>query len=199
MINIYQIQRVLHMHIRNIILPLLLTAYSLHAERSVGLDINSKDVEVITSFSLNQLNYYTDGTNYVIDASYLHTEENTLTTVGISGENAFQGVQGLSLSFGLKAAIASNFIALPLYAKAIYRLPINDRIPPTYLSTSFAYAPSVLSFRDAESYTEFRLEADMEVISNIHIFTGYRNINTELIDTDTSWDNHFYAGLKLSF
>ena len=197
--NIDKIQRLPYMHIRNIILPLLLTVCALHAERNVGIDINSKDVEVITSFSLNQLNYYTDGTNYVIDASYLHTENNTLTTIGFSGENAFQGIQGLSLSFGLKAAIASDFIALPLYAKAIYRLPLNDRVPPTYLTTSFAYAPSVLSFSDAESYTEFRFEADMEVISNIHIFTGYRNINTKFIDTKKTWDNHFYAGLKFSF
>jgi len=165
----------------------------------VGIDINNKDVEVITSFSLDQLNYYTDGTNYVIDANYLHTDNNTLTTIGISGENAFQGLQGLSLSFGLKAAIASDFLALPLYAKATYRLPLNDRIPPTYLTTSLAYAPSVLSFSDAKSYTEFRLEADMEVISNIHIFTGYRDINTKFVNTVKTWDNHFYAGLKFSF
>jgi len=190
------------MSIKKILLAILLTfnTYTVCAEEnSIGMDINSKDVEILASINLNNLTYYTDGTSYVLDLAYLHTKGNNLTTLGISGQNMFQGLEGLSLAFGLKAAFSEDFLAFPLYAKAIYRLPLNDQIPPTSLSTSFTYAPSVLSFRDAQSYTEFRLEADMEVISNIHIFTGFRRINTDYEDYDKTFNNSFYAGLKLSF
>ncbi|HHE05533.1 MAG TPA: hypothetical protein ENK90_00235, partial [Epsilonproteobacteria bacterium] len=87
----------------------------------------------------------------------------------------------------------------PLMAKGVYTLPLNDSIPTTSLSLEASYAPSVLSFRDAESYTDLRLEVDMEVISNVHVFTGYRNIDTEYENYDKTFNNSFYGGLKLSF
>ena len=187
------------MSIKKILLATLLTCNAWSGENSIGIDINSEDVELLASININNLTYYTDGTSYIFDVSYLHTEGNNLITLGISGQNTFQGLEGLSLAFGLKGAFTDDFLAFPLYAKVIYRLPLHDRIPPTSLSTGFAYAPSVLSFRDAESYTEFRLEADMEVISNIHIFTGYRRINTNYENLDKTLNNSFYGGLKLSF
>ncbi len=84
-------------------------------------------------------------------------------------------------------------------AKAIYALPFNDSIPTTSLAASFAYAPEVLTFLDGESYTEVKVEANMEVISNIHIFTGYRNIDTDYEAGDYNFNDSFYAGMKLSF
>jgi hypothetical protein len=122
-----------------------------------------------------------------------------MSTIGVSGQNTLQGVPGLTLAFGAKVIFASNFMALPLMAKGIYILPLNDSIPTTSLVTSLAYAPSVLSFRDGDNYSEFRFEANMEVISNVHIFTGYRNINTDYETGDHTFNNSFYGGLKLSF
>ena len=153
----------------------------------------------MASANLNTLTNYADGTTYILDGSYLHTDGENLLALGISGQNAFQGLEGLTLAFGLKGIKADEFLAFPLTAKAIYRLPLNDMIPPTSLMTSVAYAPSVLSFQDAKTYSEFRVEADMEVISNIHIFTGYRNIHTEYDHADMTFNNSFYGGLKLSF
>jgi len=187
------------MKMKNLFLTTLLLTGSLYAENMIGLDINSDDVEVLGSVNLNSLVNYADGTTYVLDVSYLHTEGANLTTVGISGQNNLQGVEGLTLAFGLKGVIASDFLAFPLMAKASYKLPLNDNIPPTSLHTHIAYAPSVLTFREGESYTELRVEADMEVISNIHLFTGYRNIHTEYESNDMIFDNGFYGGLKLSF
>ena len=184
---------------KKLLFSLCFMLHTLQAGSSAAIDINNKDVELLTTFDFSHLTYYAAGTAYVVDGSYLHTENHSLVTVGISGENALQGVEGLSLAFGLKSAIASDFLAFPLMAKATYRLPFNDRVPPTYLSGSFAYAPEVLSFNEAQSYSEFRLEADMEMISNIHIFTGYRNINTDYAHIKRTWNNHFYAGLKLKF
>ncbi len=187
------------MTIKKLLLTSFFLVNLLHAQNSIGININDEDVEVLTSVNLNTLNNYADGTTYILDASYLHTDGDNLLAVGISGQNAFQGFEGLTLAFGLKGILADDFLAFPLTAKAIYRLPLNDMVPPTSLMTSFAYAPSVLSFQDAQSYSEFRVEADMEVISNIHIFTGYRNINTEYDKNDLTFNNSFYGGLKLSF
>jgi len=190
------------MSIKKIFFSILLTfnaSQTWAEENSIGLDINSEDVEVLASINLEGLNYYTDGTTYLVDLSYLRTENDNLATIGISAKSMLQGIEELSLAFGFKAAFAENFLAFPLYAKAMYKLPLQNQIPPTTLNTSFAYAPSVLSFRDAQSYTEFRLEADMEVISNIHIFTGFRHINTDYEKENKTLNNSFYGGLKLSF
>ncbi len=187
------------MNLKKICLTSLVSLGLLHAQSNVGLNINNDDLEVLASIDLNSFTYYSDSTSYMIDASYLHTDGDNLTTIGVSGESSLQGVEGLTLGFGAKFIFASDFMALPLFAKARYALPLNDSIPTTSLITSFAYAPSVLTFRDGESYTEFRVEADMEIITNIHLFTGYRNIDTEYDTYDKTFNNSFYGGMKLSF
>lgn len=187
------------MTIKNLLLATFLITGTLQAENSIGIDINSNDVEVLGSVNLNTLADYANGTTYILDVNYLHTDEDNLLGIGFSGQNTLQGVQGLTLSFGLKSVLADNFLALPLMAKGVYILPLVDSIPTTSVSLSAAYAPSVLSFRDADSYSDFRLEADMEVISNVHVFTGYRNIKTNYEAADQTFNNSFYGGLKLSF
>ena len=187
------------MTLKNILLTTLLLSNTLHAQNSIGIDINSEDVEVLTSVNLNTLADYANGTTYILDANYLRTDGANMTRIGFSGQNRLQGVEGLTLAFGLKGVFASSFLAFPLMAKATYELPLKDNIPTTSLSLNLSYAPSVLSFRDADNYADFRLEADMEVISNIHIFTGYRNISTNYNSNDKTFNNSFYGGLKLSF
>jgi len=169
------------------------------AENSIGIDINSEDVEVLASINLNTLADYANGTTYILDVNYLHTDGDNMTRIGFSGQNTLQGVEGLTLAFGLKGVFASDFLAFPLMAKGVYVLPLNDSIPTTSLALSVAYAPSVLTFRDADSYSDFRVEADMEVIANVHLFTGYRNIATNYDKGDQTFNNSFYGGLKLSF
>ena len=187
------------MFIKKLLLLTLLTLNVWSSDNSIGIDINSKDVEILASVNINSLSQYADGTTYIFDASYLNSDGDNLITLGISGHNMFQGLEGLSLAFGLKAAMASDFLAFPLHAKATYQLPLVDTLPPTYINATFAYAPAVLSFRDAQSFTELRLEADMEIISNIHVFTGFRRIKTNYESYDKTLNNRFYGGIKLSF
>ena len=187
------------MYFKKLFLTSFLSLGLIHAQSNVGLNINDEDLEVFASIDINAFTYYSDSTSYLIDAFYLHTDGDDLASVGIGAESTFQGVKELALGFGAKFIFTDDFIALPLFAKARYALPLNDSIPTTSLSTSLAYAPSVLSFRDGESYTEFRMEADMEIITNIHLFTGYRNIDTEYDTHDKTFNNSFYGGMKLSF
>jgi len=182
---------------------LLLTGLS-HADSSIGLDINADDVELLGAFNLNSSIGYTGGTSYIIDASYLHNENDDLFTLGLSGENALEAAPGLIFGFGFKAAFAEDFMAFPLLGKVRYILPFDGDIPTTSLFASYAYAPSVLTFLDGDTYSEFRTEVDVEAISNIHVFAGYRNIDTnyDLEENrigEYKLNDSWYGGLKLSF
>lgn len=187
------------MYFRKLFLTAFFSFGILHAQNNIGLNINDEDLEVTASIDLNALTYYSDSTSYFIDASYLHTDGDDMTTLGISAESNFQGVQGLALGLGIKSVFTDDFVAIPFVAKARYTLPLNYSIPTTSLSTSLAYAPPVLSFSDAESYMEFRVEANMEVVTNVYLYGGYRNIDTEYKTYDRTFDNSFYGGMKLSF
>lgn len=187
------------MILKKLLLTPFLSFALLHAQSSIGLDINNEDLEVRAAIDLNTFADYSDSTTYLADGYYLNTKDGNLFALGLSGENALQGVEGLTLGFGARFVFADNFTALPLFGKARYTLPLIDTIPTTSIAASFAYAPSVLTFSDGESYTEFRLEADMEVIQNIHLFAGYRNLDTEYKTYNKTFNDSFYGGMKLSF
>jgi hypothetical protein len=185
--------------IKNILLTTFLLTGIISAESSIGLDINNEDVELLSTINLNSTIGYTGGTSYLIDISYLHNDSDDFLTIGLSGENSLDAAPGLIFGFGFKTVFTEDFIAIPLLAKIKYILPFDSDIPTTYFLASFAYAPSILTFSDGDRYSELRVEADMEVISNIHIFTGYRNIDTDYEVGDYNLNDSFYGGLKLSF
>lgn len=187
------------MHLFKIVLGTFMLSGLLLAQNSISLNINDEDVELQTSLNLNDLIGYADGTTYTFDANYLHTDGDNLLGLGFSAENELQGVYGLTIGFGLKTVIADDFLAVPFLAKAAYTLPLTDSIPTTKLEMYAAYAPEVLSFSDGSGYSEFRTQIDMEVVSNIHLFTGYRNIDTDYSSGDHTFNDSFYGGLKLSF
>ena len=191
--------------LRKLLFGTLLITGFLQAETSIGLDINNEDVELIGEINFNSLTDYSSDTTFVISGNYLYSGGNDndngehLFTLGFSGQNSLQGMEGLSVALGAKAVFADSYMALPLFVRANYALPLIDTIPTTSFFADFAYAPSVLTFSDGETYTEFRLGADMEVISNTHVFVGYRNIDTDYTYGDYNFNDSFYGGLKLSF
>ncbi len=185
--------------IKKILLSTLLLSGLSQAQSSIGLDINSEDVELLGAFNFNSTIGYEGATSYLVDAAYLHNENDDLFTIGLSGENSLEAAPGLIFGFGFKAAFAEEFMAFPLLGKVKYILPFDSDIPTTSVLASFAYAPSVLTFLDGDTYSEFRAEADVEAINNIHIFAGYRNIDTNYEFIDYNINDSWYAGLKLSF
>ncbi len=191
--------------LRKLLFGTLLITGFLQAETSIGLDINDEDVELFGEVNFNSLTDYSSDTTFVISGNYLYSGGNDndngehLFTLGFSGQNSLQGMEGLSVALGAKAVFADSYMALPLFVRANYALPLIDTIPTTSFFADFAYAPSVLTFSDGETYTEFRLGADMEVISNTHVFVGYRNIDTDYTYGDYNFNDSFYGGLKLSF
>ena len=183
---------------KHIILSTLLLTGLLHAD-SIGLNVNSNDVEIEGILNLNSMIGYGNGIDYSLSGNYIHTENDDLFKAGFSASSTLQGAEGLTLTLGLEAVFMDSYLAMPLFGQAKLRLPFDEPIPATSLIARVDYAPSVLSFIDADEYTEYRFEADMEVISNIHIYGGYRNIETNYETYDHTLNDSWYGGLKIGF
>jgi hypothetical protein len=181
---------------KHLLLSTFLVSGSLYAG-SLGLNINDEDVEVQATIDMSAA--IGNGIDYLIQTSYLHTEEDDLFKIGFGASNTLQGADGLTLTLGLEGVFADDYAALPLFGQASLRLPFDSDIPATSLMTKIDYAPSVLSFRDGEKYLEYRFQADMEVIQNIHLFAGYRNIDTDYETHDYNLNDSWYGGLLWEF
>ena len=182
------------------------------AESGVGLNINEKDLEidgVLDSRNLEALQ--TSSTIYQADVNFLYDDENAkLVGAGILATNKVKALEGVEASFGAKfiwaevgnnGATNNSFTAVPLIVKIRYNFPpLMYNIPPVALEGRLLYAPKVLAFGDSEEYTEFRVNAEVEVIENISLYTGYRNITTRYDGVSNSlFNTGFYGGLKFTY
>jgi hypothetical protein len=183
---------------KKVLLSTLLSIGLLHAG-SIALNVNSNDVEVEGRLDITSAIGYGSGTTYFLGGDYLHTDNDNLFKATFGASNTLSGAEGLSFTLGLEGVFADNYVAMPFFGEAALRLPLDEPIPATTLLAKLSYAPSVLSFVDADGYLEYRLEADMEVISNIHIYGGYRNIDTDYETHDYNLNDSWYGGLKISF
>jgi len=181
-------------------LTLTLFTGLLYGQNSLSLDLNDEDIALHASFDLNTMSTYENGTAYIVSTDYFHTNKSdNLGTVGIRGQNALQGIRGLYIALGMQVAVTSDFVVLPMQIQTNYTLPLSSTIPSTSWINSLSYAPSVLSFQDAQQYTAFQSELTMEVIPNIHLFTGYRHIETDYETADHTFNESGYAGMRMVF
>ena len=192
---------------KRIALTTLFTSALLMAESGVGININEEDLEVEGILdSRNLAALQTTSTIYQADFNFLNiNSDKKLFGAGIGATNKLEGVEGVELTFGAKFMWAEvgkeNFTALPLMAKIRYEFPpLMFNVPPVSIEGKALYAPNALAFSDSEKYSEYRISADMEVIENVKIYAGYRNIHAEYKNTTPLlFDNSFYAGLKMTY
>jgi len=193
---------------KKILLTSVLTSSILLAESGVGLNINEQDLEiegVLDSRNLAALQ--TSSTVYQADFNFLNNNEDTkLIGAGVGATNKLEGIEGVEVTLGAKFIWAEvgnndNFTSLPLMAKVRYSLPpLMFNIPPVALEGKLLYAPKALSFGDSETYSEYRVSADIELIENVRVYVGYRNIHTKYLTVSNSlFNNSFYGGLKMSY
>jgi hypothetical protein len=183
---------------KQIIASVLLVSGLLQAD-GISLNVNSDDVEVAGSLNLNSVIGYGSGIDYIVSGEYIHTEDDDMFKAGFSASSALSGAEGLTLTLGIESVFMEDYFAIPLFGQAKLRLPFDEPIPATSLIARVDYAPSALSFIDADNYLEYRFEADMEVISNIHVYGGYRNIETNYDRYDHTLNDNWYGGLKIGF
>jgi len=75
--------------------------------------------------------------------------------------------------------------------------------PETLSASIRAYyfiSPSVTSFRDADSFTEFGVALDFDITDQVGIYIGYRNMTTDLDNgTEIEIDDSFIYGVLFRF
>jgi hypothetical protein len=192
---------------KKIALTTLFTSALLMAESGASININEEDVEVEgTLDSRNLAALQTSSTIYEGDFTFLNVNsDRKLFGIGAGATNALEGVEGVELTFGAKFIWAEvgdeDFTSLPLMAKVRYNFPpLMYNIPPVAVEAKALYAPNALSFGDSEKYAEYRIAADIEMIENVKVYVGYRNIYAEYKDVDRDlFDNSFYGGLKVTY
>ena len=184
----------------------LLSSTILLAESGVGININENDVEVEGVLdSRNLAALQTTSTIYQADFNFLNADKTKLLGAGILATNKLEGVEGIEMSFGAKFIWAEvgveNFTSLPLMAQVRYTFPpLMFSIPPIGLEARGLYAPGSLSFGDSEDYSEVRFAADIEMIDNVKVYVGYRNIHTSYKGMSSDlFDTGFYGGLKITY
>ena len=193
------------------------------AQSGAGINVNEDDFEIEgTLDSRNLQALQTSSTIFLADFNFMNVEDKhdngKLVGAGIGATNKLEGVQGIELTFGAKAILANIeddndpvlddgkwFAAVPLMAMIHYTFPpLMFNIPTVSIETKALYAPGALSFGDSEKYSEFRVNADIEMIENVKLYAGYRNIITgfsvgDKDNEDYIFSNGFYGGLKFTY
>ncbi len=185
---------------KNLVLLLLIINLNIFAmdKASFGLNINTDDLEVegrtSLAFTTNDPVYR----NFYVDANFINADD-TLFGFGLFVENSPINYQNIAFSIGLRTIFTENgkdsFTAIPIILGAKARMYLGN-LPKSNLGVKFAYAPSPLTFQDADSYFEYRVEVDMSIIENINIYLGYRSIDTNYEKRDVSYNDSLYIGFK---
>lgn len=194
--------------LKKIIVTLLLGT-SLFAANQVSVNVNDKDVGGEIRLDMGRMGNAMSNT--YIGARFLNGDNNNSNTIGdpkplmevsamVMGH--VQGIPGLKLGFGVKGEYTKIdgqiYTAIPLGVEAELQLPISTPFP-FYLNGAFYYAPSVLAFKSADSYTETRIGLDVEPIQNARIGVGYRIIDTDLKTRNVTYNDAWYFALRLDF
>jgi len=180
---------------------LLVTSLFSFESGSVGLNINSEDMEIEGKVPVSLLLNTPVYSSFFVDGNYIKSDE-SLIGLGISVENTPINYQNLVFNIGLRSVFSDHagkdFAAVPITIGAKAQLFLGD-LPTTFVGAKIGYAPSSLSFRDADEYTEYRVEIDSKVIPNINVYAGYRNIDTDYTNRSYNLNDSFYAGFKFVF
>lgn len=177
------------------------------AQHDASLNINSDDLELQGNIDLGVVSDAGSYGTHFLTLGFIDVDNSVrtdpLVSTGFKIRQNITGVEGLRFGLGLKGTYTKignlRHLAIPLAIEAAYTLPINSAIP--IVVTGFLdYAPSVLSFKDADSYMEKRLEVGIEIINQATIFIGYRNIDTDFQNNiDYDYNDSGYLGFKVRF
>jgi len=185
-----------------------LSAYAMH---TAEININNKDLELDAQFDIGQFNDAVEPDTMFVGAKFLNADaehsDNEYADIDPYYEVSFLmmrpvGNKGLKIGLGAKVNYTNNsnkdFMTIPLGLEADYKLPFKGYFP-MYLSGELYYAPSVLSFSDADSFFEYRVSCELEVIDNGRVTFGYRSLDTNYENLDFTYNSSWYVGFKINF
>jgi hypothetical protein len=193
--------------LKKLVLSTLISSAAFAAHQ-VEVNVNDKEVEGQIRLDMGRMgemeHTYMGGRFLNGDNNNSQTiaDPDPLMEVSFMVQNDVRGVRGLKLGLGFKGEYTKidgqSYAAIPLGVEAELKLPLNSPIA-FYLGGAMYYAPSVLSFKDADGYFETRIHLDAQPIDNARIEVGYRKIDTDLNNRSVTYNDAFYFGLRLDF
>ncbi|GEM_PF-464444 len=191
------------------------SAFAMHG---VDININDKDLEFGANLDMGQFVNTIEPNTLFVGARYLKGSEdhsdfsknnnafyeaNFLMQKAIPNSDVTIGL-GVKLNHTRYDAGAKNldFTSVPLGVELGYKLPVRTPVP-FYLGGKIYYAPEVLCMNDAQSFLQYGVNLDVEVIPNGRITVGYRNIDTNYDvaghTQNANYNRSAYAGFKFQF
>ncbi len=168
---------------------------------SFGLNVNTDVVEFEGKLSMAPLMSDPIYRNFYADFNFIN-DNDTIFGAGVYVENTFYSYQPLSFQVGIRSVFSDygndDFIALPILFGFKHKVYAGN-IPIGSLGARVAYAPSPICFQDAQKYLETRIEATMQIIENVEIYAGYRNIDTDYDEYQLNYSNSGYLGFRFIF
>ncbi len=195
--------------LKKLLLSLALSV-SLFAAHDASVNLNSDDIELNGNIDIGEMNQTDYPNTYFLTLGFLDVDnrESTdpLLSAGFMLRQDVTGMQGLRFGIGAKGTYTEvgqlKHAAVPLGVELVYTLPIGSTVP-VVVSGSFDYAPSVLSFKDADMYMEKRIELGVQIVEQATIFAGFRDIDTDFEvggrKADYEYNDEFYIGFRIKF
>ena len=181
----------------------VVSAFALH---TAEININDKDLEIAGQFDMGQFNDMIEPNTIFVGLKYLNADAANSDNKQAHLESFYEAnflmmkdFKNSDFRIGLGAKInhTKDYETLPLGVEGSYLLPV--KILSLYLNASIYYAPSVLSFDNAENYLETRANIDAEIIENGKLTLGYRKIDTNYKMGNFTYNKTWYIGFKFSF
>ncbi|MCW8896113.1 MAG: YfaZ family protein [Sulfurimonas sp.] len=182
------------------------SAVSVFAMHSAEINVNNSDLELGVKFDVGQFDDAVEPETMFFGAKYINADEKHSDFSNIDDYQELNFLMqrevdsGFTLGLGVKLNHTKNFVSVPLGVEASYKLPANIQIP-FYINGSLYYAPEVLSYDNADGFSEFRISLDAEVIENGRVTVGYRSLETDYDNTrrHDKYNSSVYLGFKFAF
>jgi hypothetical protein len=181
-----------------------LSAVTVFAMHSAEVNVNNSDIELSARLDMGQFNDNIEPDTIFLGAKYLNADErhSNVRSIDDYQELNFLMQREVSTDFrlgiGAKLNHTKDFVSIPFGVEAVYKLPVASIIP-FYVGASLYAAPEVLSLDKADSFLEYRVTLEAEVIQNAFITAGYRHIDTNYERGDVEYNESLYFGLKVLF
>jgi len=190
------------------LLLLIWISAALYAQHDASINLNNDEIELKGNLDIGEMNESDYPDTYFLTLGFLDVDNDESTDpmfeAGLMLRQNIEAVEGLRFGLGLKGTYTevanSDHAAIPLGAELEYTLPFVFSMP-IKLKGALFYAPSVLSFKDADGYSEGRIELSIDIVEQATLFVGYRNIETDFdgYRGDYTYTDKGYIGAKVRF
>lgn len=180
---------------------LLAATPALANEGHMGVDLSlSEETARVGFYTLREAPR--DITNLGVNALF-NTDSDYM--IDLFGSIAKKGLFGSpNMELGLKGKLfyldkdsdGKNGYGLMMGALGRYWLPTSM---PSAIYADYLYAPEVTVFGDARSAYEWNLRGELQMLSNVMAYVGYRKLEADFSSGAHNLDDHFLIGVRIGF